>query len=642
MRRARPAVALTAVLASLLAACTAGPAPAAEPSLQPTLQDEPDEVSDPDGGPRRGGTLRVGLIVDPVSIDPRFVVDDEGELLVDALFDPLVRTDDDGAVVPAAALRWDIEDEGAAFVFELREARFHDGSPVTARDFKRTFDRIADADAEPPSFLAYLLADVVGIEESQSEGGPLTGVIVEDARTLRIELTEPQPAFLHTLSDPSLVPTPPAADEDPEAYGREPIGNGAFAMAGPREPGAFLRLVRFEDHHDPALLDEVLFTLYDANDGGAEQWQDLLDGQLQLAQLSPSRREEAIELFGRSRDGYTGPGVLDGVRSPVYLYGFDTTRAPFDDPRLRRAISLAIDRERLATEATEGTRQPATSLVPPGIPGSQSRACDACIHDPEAARGLLDEVVRDLVAAQAADAAEPGADGEAGDSDGEADGGDTGAVGPDSEPGVDGSGADGRDSDGDLAEAGDDEADGDAVDEPLPPAAEVIGPVTLTHNRGTFHGAIAEQVTEDIATTLGLEVSFQSQELAPFIQAVRRGDISVFRLGWDVGEPTPQAYLYPMFHSSQVGLDNLTRFADEEVDALLDQARTSADERERIVLLRQAERRVLETLPAIPLLWYRHDVVVRPEVQDLVYTPLGRLRLAETWLDQSEAAPDPE
>jgi oligopeptide transport system substrate-binding protein len=585
----RPAVLVTAVAAVLLSACTAEPASVEEPISAPIAQEEPDEASEPTVGPQRGGTLRVGLVVDPVSIDPRFVVDDEGELLIDALFDPLVRTDDDGKVVPAAASRWDILDDGATFVLHLRVASFHDGSPVTAHDFKRTFDRIADASAEPPSFLAYLLADVVGIDAAQSEGGGLSGVVAEDDRTLRIELSAPQPAFLTTLSEPSLVPTPAAADEDPEAYGREPIGNGAFAMAGPRELGAFLRLVRFDDHHDPALLDEVLFTLYDANDGGAELWQDLLDGQLQLGQLPASRREEAIELFGLSRDGYRGPGVLEGIRSPVYMYGFDTTRAPFDDPRLRRAISLSIDRERLATDATEGTREPATSLVPPGIPGSQSRACDACVRDPDAARQLLDEVVRDLVIEQAQDDA-------GGDGDGEGDG-DTNS------------------------------------EQPLPPAAEVIGPVTLAYNRGTFHGAIAEQVADDIDQTLGLEVNFQGQELAPFIQGVRRGDVSVFRLGWDVGEPTSQAYLYPMFHSSQVGLDNLTRFADDEVDALLDQARASADQPERLALLREAERRVLEALPAIPLLWYRHDMVVRPEVQDLVYSQLGRLGLAEAWLD---------
>ncbi len=581
--------------------------------------DPGDEDTDPDAGPVegpvRGGTLRVGLLVDPVSIDPRFVVDDEGELLIDALFDPLVRIDDQGEVLPAAARSWEVDEDSQRFTFHLRDATFHDGSPVTAADFKRTFDHIADATAQPPSFLAYLLEDVVGIEESQAEGGGLAGVVVEDEDTLTIELREPRPRFLSTLADPSLVPLPPDAAEDPDVYAQQPIGNGPFAMAGPREPGAFLRLVRAEEHHDPAWLDEVLFTLYDVSTDDDAQWQDLLDGQLHLAQLTPQRREEAIELFGRSSDGYTGPGVLHGVRSPIYLYGFDTTRAPFDDPRLRRAISLSIDRTALAEEIAEGARVPATALVPPGIPGAQPGVCTACRHDPDAARELLDEVVADLV-------------GDAGD-DGEA------TASGDAGSGGDGDGDAPSDGDRDMGEGADEEAPApdDDAEVVLPTASEVIGVVTLSYNRGTLHGAIAERMAADIAETLDLEVEFQGQELGAFLRGVRSGELPVFRHGWDVAEPSAVAYLYPLFHSSQVGLDNLTRFDDEDVDELLDRARAEDDPAERRRASRRAERLILEQVPAVPVLWYRNDAVIRPEVRDLTYTTLGRLSLADAWLD---------
>lgn len=564
----------------------------------------PEEITDPEEdarpGPRAGGTLRVGLVVDPVTLDPRFLVDDEGELIVDALFDPLIRLDEAGRPRPAAAVEWEVDEDGTTFRFELRDATFHDGTPVTAQDFKRTMDRIADGSADPPSFLAYLLEDVEGIEEAQLEGGPLDGVIVEGERALRIELQRPHPSFLLTLADPSLVPTPPAAEEDLEAYGIQPIGNGPFAMAGPREPGAFVRVVRHEEHYEPPYLDEVLFTLYDPADGEEAQWNDLVEGQLQVAQLAPPRREEAIELFGRSTDGYRGPGVLDGVRAPVYLYGFDVTREPFDDARLRRAISLSINREQLAEEITEGTRVPATSLVPPGIPGAQPGACDVCVLDPNRARDLLDEVIRDLLEEEVDDD-------EAADDEGE-----------------------------DPSEETDDAEDGEGTDElELPPASEVIGPITLTYSRGVFHGAIAERIAADVSEVLGLEVDFQAQELATFIQGVRRGDTPVFRLGWDATEPDPATYLYPLFHSSQIGLDNLTRYADEEVDELLDEARQEPEQAARLRLLRRAERQVLADLPAVPVLWYRHDVVVRPEVRDLRYSPLGRLSLSQAWLDEA-------
>jgi len=579
----------------LLAGCTAADEPARDATgVAPAPEPERD---DPDT--RAGGTLRVALDADPVSIDPRFVVDDEGELLVDALFDPLVRLNDRGEPIPAAARRWDIGGDGRIFTFHLRDARFHDGTPVTAEDFARTFNRIADGTAEPVSYLAYLLADVRGIEAAQEGVGDLAGVEVLDAETLRITLAEPQPAFIRTLADPSLVPTPPAADVDPEGYGEEPIGNGAFAMAGPRERGEFIRLSRAEDHRRPALLDEVLFTVYDAEGDEQTTWDDLLDGQLHVAGIGPERRAEATQRFGRSSDGYSGPGLLDGIRSTVYLYGFDTSRPPFDDARLRRAISLAIDREALADEATQDRRVPATSLVPPAIPGTQRTICGACQQDLQEAERLLDEVLHGLaVAAQEPEAPE--------DDGGEA-------------------------TEGEAAEDEAEEAPEEV--EPLTPA-EAFGTLTLTYNRGSFHSAIAEQMAEDLEEVLGLEVGFQGRDLAPFVQGIRSGEVPFFRLGWDVTEPTAAAYLYPLFHSSQIGLDNLTRFADDEVDDLLELARRSPDEAERQRALRGAERRILEQMPAIPLLWYRHDVVVRPEVQDLVYSPLGRINLPEVWLDE--------
>lgn len=671
-RRRLVPVAVALLLLAPLLGCepqTTGP-----PSAPPRTTPEPD--ADPGPDPVAGGTLRVGLVVDPVTLDPRFIVDDEGELLVDALFDPLIRLDDRGRPQPAAAERWEVDEDGTSFLFELRPATFHDGTPVTAADVKRTFDRIADGTADPPSFLAYLLEDVVGIEEAQRDGGGLAGVVVEDERTLRIDLRRPHPSFLLTLADPSLVPTPPGADADVEAYGSEPIGNGPFAMAGPREPGSFIRIVRHEEHPAPPLLDEVLFTLYEPAAADTAQWNDLVEGQLQVAQLVPSRRDEAIERFGVSVDGYRGPGVLDGIRSPVYLYGFDVTRPPFDDVRLRRAFALAIDRERLADEVTEGTRAPASSVVPPVIPGAQPGACDACVFDPDEARRLLDEVIADLVGEdEIAEPDEPDGSGatadgtdEAAPDEAEDDGasppadaeGDAAEGGDEGQDPTDGEEADATPTEEDAADedgldreeeedaAEEDGADGeDAAGEEgvdggsedpvtLPPAAEVLGQITLTYSQGVFHRAIAERMARDLSETLDLDVGVEAQEFGAFIRGIRRGDTPVFRLGWDATEPDPASYLYPLFHSSQIGLDNLTRYADDEVDALLEEARVSADRAERRRLLRDAERRILADLPAVPLLWYRHDVVIRPEVRDLSYSPLGRLSLDRAWLVPSD------
>jgi oligopeptide transport system substrate-binding protein len=325
-----------------------------------------------------------------------------------------------------------------------------------------------------------------------------------------------------------------------------------------------------------------VLTVYGDAQGQERQWSDLVEDQLHVADLDPQRREEAVESFGTSPDGYQGPGVLDGVTSTIYLYGFDTTVAPFDDVRFRRALSLAVDREALAEDVMRGTRAVATSLVPPALPGSTEDACEYCRHDPAAAAELL---------AEARAALDEG----------------------DATPGA------------------------DETDTDLPEPESVLDRLTLSHTRGDTHAAIAERMATDIESALGIEVDFQAQGLQAFVQAVRAGELPVFRLGWEVTVPDPGAYLHPLFDSSQVGLDNLSRYAEPEVDELLDLARRASGDRQRLARYRQAEARILEDMPVLPLLWYRHSTVVAPEVQDLVYSPFGRMNLDEVWLDPDAA-----
>ena len=551
MRQRRRLLTRWAALALVLllaVACTEDEAvPEGEQEGDPDAAVEPDDT-------QAGGTLRIGLSVAPASIDPRFVEDAEGELVVDAVFDPLVRIDPQQRVVPGAAERWESEDDGRTWTFELREATFHDGTDVTAEDFARTFHRIADGTADPPSFLAYLLEPVEGIEQAQEEGEPLAGVEVVDERTLRLHLARPEPGFERTLSHPSLVPLPEQADEDPDAFGRQPVGNGPFAVAEPVE-GGFVRLSRSSTHRTPPLLDAVVLQVYADDADREQQWEDLLDGQLHVAEVPAQRIEEAVEEFGRSADGYRGPGLLSGITSTVYLYGFDLTAEPYDDPLVRRALSLSIDRARIADEVFEGARQAADAIVPPPVSGSQPGVCDHCRHDPERARELFEE------------------------------------------------------SESELAE------------------------LTLTYNRGSTHTAIAERMAADIEDALDVAVSLEGLDLRPFFQAVRSGEATAFRLGLDPDTPDPGAYLYPLLHSSTVGIENLTRYQVDEVDELLDQARLAEGD-EAVELWQAAEQRALDDVAVVPLLNYRHNRVVVDEVRGLYWSPFGRLDLVRTWLDE--------
>jgi oligopeptide transport system substrate-binding protein len=534
---------------------TATPAPS-EPSATATPSASPEPPS------RTGGTLRYALSADPATIDPRFVVDDEGTVVVDALFDSLVALDEDLEVEPAAAEDWTVSDDGRIFTFTLREgATFHDGSPVTAEDFARSLNRIADGTADPRSFLAFHLAPIVGFNETQQDGRPLAGVQVIDDRTLEITLGQPFPEFLEVLARPSLAPTPAAAGEDPEGYALNPIGNGPFQMAQPWQRNQFIRVARFDDHWgEPAYLDDVVFRIYASDPAQETQFAEVVAGQVQFAQVPATKRQDAIEQFGISTDGYTGPGVLDGLSSTIYYYGFNTEAPPFDRPEVRRAISLLIDRESIAQEIMRDTRVPADAIVPPSIPGHQEGACDHCVYDPGAARAIIDELA--------------------------------------------------------------------AADEEFE-----LGAITLRHNAGATHEAIAERIAIDIRTALEIEVTVAEQELEPYVQTLRAGEMELFRLGWQADHPSPGAYLYPLFSGSRKGIDNLTRYDVPEVNTLLDDARATADEAERRALYQQAERRILEDVAIAPVLFYRHDKVVAPEVRDLRYSPMGLVNLHEVWLD---------
>jgi oligopeptide transport system substrate-binding protein len=549
-RRRRRTTAPTFVAVSFgVVACTASPPAADAPDPSATVS--PTEV-DP-----AGGTLRIGIGTDPQTLDPRFVADEEGELVVGAVFEPLVRLGPGGRPLPAAASSWEVSEDGTIFTFELRDgATFHDGSPVVAEDFVRSFTRIADGAAEPPSFLGYLLDPVLGAAEAR-EGGPLTGVTAVDPGTLRIELSSPQPRFLVTLADPSLVPVPEVADRDPQAFASQPIGNGAFALAGPPQTGGFVRLASVPDHHRAARLDEVLLQVYPDDPARDRQWDDLEDGLLQVAELGTAHREEALERFGASPDGVSGVGVLDGPTSTVLLLGFDRTQAPFDDAVVRRAISQSIDRDALADEVLEGTHLPAAAIVPSGIPGSQDGVCDHCRTDPEGAAALLEDSEVDL---------------------------------PDR--------------------------------------------LTFTHNSGATNTAIAERIATDVAAALGIEVETTALELEEFVPTVRGGEAPWYRLGWETNVPDPGAYLEPLFHSRNVGGDNLSGYADEETDELLDDARAATEPTAAHTAFQAAERRILDDVAVVPLLVERRAVVVAPGVEGFVWEPTGQVDLTRVRLTE--------
>jgi peptide/nickel transport system substrate-binding protein/oligopeptide transport system substrate-binding protein len=387
----RASAALAAATCLLLAACTAGDDPAAGPdavataSPGETTEDPGDGTPEPDVTPTEpslesGDAVLNVAIPDPATLDPMLLGDPGSILVARQLYEGLTAWDQErGEVVPAAAESWDVEKGGARFVFHLRDGiRFHDGTPVTASDFRYAFDRIAQK--RNASDLAYTLELVKGFDAVNrfGVGDGLRGLKTPDDATLVIELSEPFYEFPVVLTHPGLVPLPEKQVRDLDSFLKEPVGNGPFKIARPWQPGGSVVLEASDSFYEPPALDGVQFVPFaDA----AESWIPFGDGDIDVAEVPVGQVQTAADAYGTR--GYTQ--FLTG-----YYYAFNLDAGRLRDRRVRKAIALAIDKRRIAGRIYKGNMEPLDGVVPPGMPGFEGNGCsDPCRPNLAAARRMV-------------------------------------------------------------------------------------------------------------------------------------------------------------------------------------------------------------------------------------------------------------
>ncbi|MHB1324201.1 MAG: peptide ABC transporter substrate-binding protein, partial [Coriobacteriia bacterium] len=197
-----------------------------------------------------GGTFNF-RINEPAFIDPVNLQESEGTQVGQVLFDSLVAFDPiTSEVIPAAAERWEANEDATVWTFYLVEgAKFHDGSDVTAEDFKYAWERICTPANE--SEISYHLAAVQGYDEMQDESATeLSGVRVVDDYTLEVTLNYGFADFEYVAGHPALAPVPQAAVEaDPDAFSEMPIGNGPFMMSEPWAHDQYIKVEKFADYY---------------------------------------------------------------------------------------------------------------------------------------------------------------------------------------------------------------------------------------------------------------------------------------------------------------------------------------------------------------------------------------------------------
>ena len=341
---------------------------------------------------RTGGTLAIALL-NPGPLDPARADGLEDEVVLGNLFDGLTTIDPSGAVRPAVATSWSSDPALRRWEFRLRPgARWSDGSPLRATDFTFAWHRLADPRTTPRPEARTLLSGVTGYRSfAAGRARSITGLQAPDPATLVVQLDHPfadLPALAAALP---LSPLPAdVVRPDPAAYLTQPVGTGPFRLAAPARPGRSLTLDRNPAYWgSPAHLDKV--SVHPAPDEQTA-WLELQNGRVSFAPVPPDQLPAARTVHGPSTDGHTTPGLLQGPTLTTWHLTFNLKSKLGRDPRWRRAVSLAVDRDQLAT-ALAGS--PATTLVPPATPGGGTGSgaappsCPACAHDPAKARALL-------------------------------------------------------------------------------------------------------------------------------------------------------------------------------------------------------------------------------------------------------------
>lgn len=310
-----------------------------------------------------GGIWRRGEQGNPGSLDPHKVSNVLESRILGELYEGLTVADENARLKPGVAERWDISTDRRVYTFYLRgNARWSNGAPVTAEDFVYAFRRLMDP--KTGAQYASILYDVKNARAVNQGKMPLEalGVRAVDAKTFEITLEHPVAYLLEQLAHFTAYPLyRPSVDTWGMGFARpgRMVGNGAFVLESytPNDKLVFKKSPTFHDAAHVALDGEIMFPLEDQSAalrrfmaGEIDSYSDVPADQIAFVRKTLGEELKVAPNLGS------------------YFFGFDTRQKPFDDVRVRQALSMVVDREFLARAIWGGTMAASYSFVPPGIP----------------------------------------------------------------------------------------------------------------------------------------------------------------------------------------------------------------------------------------------------------------------------------
>ena len=324
---------------------------------------------------QQAATLVVGLVAEPVNLDPAQVTDLNSNRVSRRIAETLITFPDESTqLVPGLAESWAISRDGLTYTFKLRkDVKFHDGTPFNSEAVKFSIER--QINPEHPfnklgnyPFASYLFGTIKAIE-------------AVDEQTVQFVLKEPRASFLTVMSAaPASIASPTAIKKWGADYAMHPVGTGPFQFAS-WDHGQRVIIEKNPNYwRYPVKVDRVVY-------------RPIVEAQARLTELLTGTLDLAVDMppdFVVQLENNPKVTLLKQVGAHVWYLGINSQKKPFDDKRVRQALNYAVNKEAIVRDVLKGTGAVARSPVLPGTWGADP-GLKPYPYDPERAKKLLAE-----------------------------------------------------------------------------------------------------------------------------------------------------------------------------------------------------------------------------------------------------------
>lgn len=566
---------------SLLAGCgNPGTAPATPtPDANPETSGTPAPEGTP--APSADGPFEITLNIasEPQSIDPALNSAVDGAIMLGHMFEGLMKWKDSGVETPgsdgtctnaeltegqAESYEKVVNDDGTVtYTFKIRsDARWSDGKPVTAGDFVYSWQRLVTP--ETAADYNYMIDSVVNANEIMAGDMDPTELAVSapDDSTFVVTLTSDLPYFLEVCAFPATFPVRQdvTTKEDGTPNDQWTFDVASYLSNGPYKLTAWNHNSKIvmepnEQYYDVANLgpDKITFKLMDDQNAMLSGFNS---GELDFIEDVPQAELPSLIASGDLK-------IVDYIGT--YYVCYQTQKAPFDDPRVRQAFTLAVNRTFIVDKVTQAGQVPANGFVPAGVYDAAGSTGD----DFRTVGGAYYSIEGDADYSYEANCEKA------------------------------------REL---LAEAG-------------YPNGENFPVVEYLYNTSDAHKAVAEALQNMWETELGVKVTLNNQEWAVFLQTRKDGNYSIARNGWIADYNDPMSFL-DMWLTG--GGNNDAQYANADYDAKIQEAKNTTDPAARMQLMHDAEDIIMGQDWALnPLFFYTQKYMLSDRVGGMFYTPLG-------------------